>query len=103
MNNEEFKNLLDKKQQEAVQKWSEMVDAEFEKKLTEIFMGAFREKIDKHLKKTSKIPNLIQDFLEKQQQEEIRKGIKVYFDTDNHIANIEIDPKLAQKIQEGVL
>lgn len=103
MNNEEFKNLVDKKQQEAVQKWSEMVDAEFEKKLTEMFMGASREKIDEHLKKTSKIPKLIEDFLEKQRQEEIRKGIKVYFDTDNHIANIEIDPKLAQKIQDGVL
>ena len=103
MNNEELKNLVDKKRQEAVQKWSEMVETEFEKKLTEMLTNATKKKLAKHIRKTSKIPKLIQDFLEKQREEEIQKGIKVYFDTDNHIANIEIDPKLVQKIKDGVL
>ena len=94
-------SLPDKTRKEFLKKWSEMIDAEFEKKLTEMLMNASTKAIDKHIQKTSKIPKIIEDFFEKQYEQEIRNGIKISFDTENHIANVEINPKLAQKIKDG--
>lgn len=98
---DDYQGLPDKTRKEFLKKWSEMTDAEFEKNLTEVLMNGSKKAIDKHIQKTSKIPKIIEDFFEKQYEQEIRNGIKISFDTENHIANVEIDHKLAQKIKDG--